>query len=34
LLFVLANLLVDFAYGWIDPRVRAQAKLTRKGGGQ
>jgi len=34
LLFVLANLLVDFAYGWIDPRVRAKAKLTRKGGGQ
>lgn len=30
LLFVLCNLVVDFAYGWIDPRVRARHKKMRK----
>jgi ABC-type dipeptide/oligopeptide/nickel transport system permease component len=24
IIFVLANLLVDLAYGWIDPRIRFQ----------
>lgn len=30
LLFVLANLLVDLSYGWIDPRIRARHAATRK----
>lgn len=30
LLFVLANLLVDLSYGWIDPRIRTRHAATRR----